>query len=181
VKWDFICQKKEYGGLGIENMRDFNLCLLSSWINKYHLDDNKIWKMIIDHKYDLSPSILHANHTHYSPFWKGVMWAASSAKVGYNWNIGNGTKVLFWEDIWLGNCSLDILFWDLYVIVNEQKCSVADVWDGTCLKFTFRGTVDLTVYDKWLELTALIQTVHLSDVEDKLNLFGCFIPLGCTQ
>jgi hypothetical protein len=114
-----VSQKKEFGGLGIQNIREFNLCLLASWIKRYHLDKNKIWKTIVDFKYNLSPNILCANPTHCSPFWKGVMWAASAARVGYKWKVGNGRKVLFWEDIWLGQCSLAILFWDLYVVVNE--------------------------------------------------------------
>jgi hypothetical protein len=32
ANWDFVSRKKEYGGLGIQNMRDFNLRLLSYWI-----------------------------------------------------------------------------------------------------------------------------------------------------
>jgi hypothetical protein len=63
-------------------MRDFNLCLLSSWIRRYHFDNNKIWKMIVDYKYNLSPNIFNAKPVHCSPFWKGVMWAASSARLG---------------------------------------------------------------------------------------------------
>jgi hypothetical protein len=30
-----------------------------------------------------------------SPFWKGVMWAAGAAKMGFRWNIGKGTKLDF--------------------------------------------------------------------------------------
>jgi hypothetical protein len=48
--------------------------------------------MIVDHKYDLSPNILRATPVNCSPFWKGVIWAASVAKVGYKWNVGNETK-----------------------------------------------------------------------------------------
>jgi hypothetical protein len=36
--------KKEFGGLGIPNIRELNLCLLDSWLRRYSLDDNKIWK-----------------------------------------------------------------------------------------------------------------------------------------
>jgi hypothetical protein len=30
INWDLVSQKKEFGGLGIQNIRDFNLCLLAS-------------------------------------------------------------------------------------------------------------------------------------------------------
>jgi hypothetical protein len=35
------------------------------------------------------------------------------------------------------------------------------------LKFTVRRTVDLALFDRWLELVALIQTIQLSNREDK--------------
>lgn len=44
ANWKLIAQKTEYGGLGIPNLADKNLCLLASWIKRYHLDNNKIWK-----------------------------------------------------------------------------------------------------------------------------------------
>jgi hypothetical protein len=53
------------------------------------------------------------------------MWAAHTAKVGYRWNIGKGDKILFWEDIWVGHCSLAVLYWDLYVIASEHYCTIA--------------------------------------------------------
>jgi hypothetical protein len=123
--------------------------------------------MIVDHKYNLSPNILRAKLVHCSPFWKGVMWAASAAKVGYRWIVGNGRRVLFQEDTWLGHCSLSIVYWDLYTIVNEQQCTVADAWDGDELMFTFRRTVSPALFHRCLELVDLIRTFQLTECEDK--------------
>jgi hypothetical protein len=90
-----------------------------------------MWKMLVDYKYNVSPNIFHGRPPpQCSPFWKGVMWAAAAAKIGFRWSVGKGEKVLFREDIFIGNCSLAILYWDLYVIVNEQKSTIADPWDG---------------------------------------------------
>jgi predicted membrane protein len=47
--------------MGTQNIRDFNLCNLSYLMRRYHLDDNKIWKMIVDYKYDLSPNVLRTS------------------------------------------------------------------------------------------------------------------------
>jgi hypothetical protein len=46
-----ICMKKEFGGLGVPDLRELNLCLLGSWIRRYATDKGKIWKMLIDFKY----------------------------------------------------------------------------------------------------------------------------------
>jgi hypothetical protein len=52
-------------------------------------------------------------------FFKGVLWAAKVAKMGFKWRIGNGRGIKFWEDVWLGSSSLAIPFWDVYRKVNE--------------------------------------------------------------
>jgi hypothetical protein len=66
ANWDLVCLKREFGSLGVQNLRDFILCLLASWVKRYNLDANKIWRKIVDFKYDLSPisfpSIMHIVH-----------------------------------------------------------------------------------------------------------------------
>src|SRR4051794_36736399 len=104
-----------------------NLCLLASWVKRYHLGGNKLWKNIIDHKYKTNePNIFACPDNAASPFWKGVLWAAKAAEFGYRWNVGNGMNIKFWEDPWFGNCSLAIQFWDLYIICNQQNSTIAD-------------------------------------------------------
>jgi hypothetical protein len=61
---------------------------------------------------------------------------------------------------------LRIIFWDLYIIVNEQQTTLAQVWDGTNLKLTFRRTISHALLDRWLELLALMQTISMSDSDD---------------
>jgi hypothetical protein len=84
-----------------------------------------------------------------SPFFRGFMWAAKAAKMGYRWKIGNGHKIKFWVDVWLGSSSLAIQFWDLYVIVNEKTGTVRDLWDGVNLRCTFRRTVGDRLEQLW--------------------------------
>ena len=69
---------------------------------------------------------------------------------------------------WLGNSSLAIQFWDLYVIVNEKNSTIADLWDGNELKCTFRRTVSPTLSRKWLEVVQLASTIDLTGGEDNL-------------
>jgi hypothetical protein len=45
-------KKKCLGGLGVPSLRELNLCLLISWVRRYCLDDGRLWKQIIDFKYD---------------------------------------------------------------------------------------------------------------------------------
>lgn len=64
-----------------------------------------------------------------------------AAMIGIHWKLGSGEKVRFWEDQWLGNTSLAILYWPLYVINEQQGKTVKEVWDGENLMLTFRRPV----------------------------------------
>ena len=79
-----------------------NLCLLASWINRYHLSNEVIWEKNIDYKYNRNPNVFHNPKISSSPFWKGVLWAYKAAQVGIRWKIGNGKSVRFWEVWWFG-------------------------------------------------------------------------------
>jgi hypothetical protein len=148
--WHSMAQKKEHGGLGIPDLRDLNLCLLAAWIKRYYEAAPKLWKMIVDHKYQVdSPNLFCCDGKQGSPFWRGVMWAAKAAKMSYSWKISNGGKVRFWEDCWFGTCSLAIQYWKLYSIINEQGKLVRDAWDGHHLRFTFRRTIDSRTMALW--------------------------------
>lgn len=101
------------------NIRDMNLCLLASWIKKYNVDRDKIWKQITDFKYKTQiPDIFTCPSNIASPFLKGVIWASQVAKFGYMWQVGKGNKIRFWEDYWIGSSTLAIHIWALYDIVN---------------------------------------------------------------
>ena len=60
--------KKDHGGWGIPDISNINLCLFASWINRYHLSDNVIWKKIVDYKYNNNPNILCCPEIGASPF-----------------------------------------------------------------------------------------------------------------
>jgi hypothetical protein len=82
--------------MGILDLRDLNLCLLASWIQRYYDPTPKLWKDIVDSKYHPnSPNWFCCDDRQGYPFWKGVMWTAKAAKMGYRWKIGNGRRVRF--------------------------------------------------------------------------------------
>jgi hypothetical protein len=96
------------------------------------------------------------------------MWAATAARIGYNWKIGNGKKVQFWEDQWFGNCSLAIQYWDVYILANEQNISVADAWDGVQLKISFRRCFSHELMIKWYEILEIAKSIQFTQEPDAL-------------
>lgn len=160
---------KDFGGLGIPDMRDLNLCLLGSWIKRYQADGGKMWRQVLDSKYNTNnPNIFCSSSTGSSQFFKGFMWAAKAVKMGYRWKIGNGQRVKFWEDNWLGNSSLAIQYWDVYVLVNEKNKTVQELWDGVDLRCTFRRIVDDNLLRKWEEVVQLASTIVFTQDQDEL-------------
>jgi hypothetical protein len=52
--------------------------------------------MLIDHKYNTrNPNLITYGEIGVSNFWKGVLWAAKMAKMGYRWKLENGTRIHF--------------------------------------------------------------------------------------
>jgi hypothetical protein len=97
-------------------------------------------------------------------------WAAKAARLGYRWKIGNGEKILFWEDNWLGTSSLAIQFWKLYTLVNEKNKTVAELWDGQDLKCTLRRTASIDIQNQRDEVFQLASTISFSHCEDEMIL-----------
>jgi hypothetical protein len=60
-------------------------------VERYHLDELKLWKQIIDHNYRIKRPNLFA-FPGLSPFWKGVMWPAKADKWGINGNLEMGKR-----------------------------------------------------------------------------------------
>jgi hypothetical protein len=140
ANWKHVAMEKDFGGLGVPSLRELNICLLGSWVRRYAQDKEKIWKLLVDFKYNTSnPNIFTCRSSGVSNFWSGVLWAANVARMGYRWQVGDGVSIRFWEDVWLGNTSLAIQYWELYCIVNEQNKTIAELWDGNDLRCTFRS------------------------------------------
>jgi hypothetical protein len=74
---------KEYGGLGIPNLRDLNISLLASWLRRYKSDKDKLWKELIDFKYGTeNPNIFVANSSGGSSFFQRVHVGSTSCQDG---------------------------------------------------------------------------------------------------
>ena len=156
ANWQLVCMKKEFGGLGIPNIRDLNTCLLGSWVKRFMQTEDRLWKQIVGQKYlSSAPNIFCADNTDTSNFWKGVMWAAQAVKFGHRWVVGDGQKVRFWEDCWFGSSPLAVQFWELYSTCSQQCQTISQVWDGSVLKLTFRRNFTPILMEKWYALEAI--------------------------
>lgn len=124
----------------------------------------------MDHKYKTKePNVFCCPDVGSSPFWKGVLWAMQAAHMGIQWVVGNGERIRFWEDHWLGNTSLAIIFWPLYAINEQQGKTLKEVWDGQQLMLTFRRNVSEDLMNMWWELCSLVEDISLTSEEDQIR------------
>uniref|UniRef100_A0A8I7BA51 Uncharacterized protein n=1 Tax=Hordeum vulgare subsp. vulgare TaxID=112509 RepID=A0A8I7BA51_HORVV len=69
AKWGLVSRKKEFGGLGISNIRDYNMALLASWGKRFFMSSSRDWKNVIAYKYDVAcPNIFWTKTKFGSPF-----------------------------------------------------------------------------------------------------------------
>ena len=142
ANWGLISRRKEFGGMGVPNLREFNMALLASWGRRFYDDRNSDWKKVLTYKYNTtSPNLFSTRVTLGSPFMKSLSWALAASKNFYRWVPGDGKSIAFWHDIWIGDCSLKTAFWDLYTICQQQDSTLAQVWVRGELRLTFRRCV----------------------------------------
>lgn len=168
ANWGFVSQKKAFGGLGVPNLREFNLALLASWAKRFFMGGDKNWITILNYKYITNkPNLLWSKPNTGSPFWRGVTWALSGVRPFYKWVLGKGTLISFWHDVWAGEMTLKTQFWDTFSICQQQDCSVAQVWDGSTRKLTFRRCVDTDFLSKWQVLLSFLSNFIPNQEEDQ--------------
>ena len=112
VSWKQVCKQKSQGGLGVLNLKDFNLALLGKWWWRL-LDDNYYcWKDIILNDLYKRRLPLHeaACLPQASPFWKGILKASKAFKCCSKFNCRSGKWIRFWTDSWLTKTPLKVSF-----------------------------------------------------------------------
>ncbi|GKV44765.1 hypothetical protein SLEP1_g51921 [Rubroshorea leprosula] len=80
VSWKKVCKEKENGGLGVKNLRKFNLALLGKWWGRVIEEEGRLWKEVISEKYGIG------------------------GEHSFNWlREGVGSGSTWWKDIWKDN------------------------------------------------------------------------------
>ena len=101
VSWNDICKPKKYGGLGLKNLQDWNIALLSSriwkissghdslwvkWVKFYHLEGRSFWDVRAKDKMSWS--------------WRNLLKIRPFLRDSFFYRIGNGENTFMWFDNW---------------------------------------------------------------------------------
>lgn len=174
VNWRRVCTSKESGGLGLKNLGDFNLALLSKWLWKLRVTDSAMWRDILCYKYyrigrawDFYPDSAFS----VSPIWKGILQASDITRAGMRLSIGNGSRCLFWEDRWCGAQSLSSLFPKLAAVAARRGVAVGQLYHtqptgGGVWAPCFRRNLRDDEIKELHRFFSLLQGVQLSSSEE---------------
>ncbi|KAM7481515.1 hypothetical protein LguiB_006098 [Lonicera macranthoides] len=129
VAWKIVSKSKEMGGLGIGNLVKRNEALLGKWLWRFSLETESLWHKIIKSKYGLSDNSWDSTKirrgTYRNP-WKAIVQGFENFRKNIRYKVGNGSKVSFWSDLWLGNETMQARFPALFRVTRDSKAKVAD-------------------------------------------------------
>jgi len=144
VRWENVCKSKEEGGLGVKDIKKFNRALLTKWKWRMMSEEKGKWKEILVSKYYNGTVSIQGCGKNHSWWWsdlgkvceegEGEGWFRNHV----SWKVGNGDKIMFWEDTWLGNNKLKFMFPRLYTIYLEQGKMVGEVGSWGELGWSWR-------------------------------------------
>ncbi|GKV50005.1 hypothetical protein SLEP1_g56723 [Rubroshorea leprosula] len=109
VKWENVCKEKQLGGLGVKDLRKFNLALLGKWWGRLVRDDKGHWGKVILEKYGKvgEPSFnwLREGFNYGSSWWRDICRLSDVEENNKGWladgleiRVGDGKGTSFWWD-----------------------------------------------------------------------------------
>jgi len=99
-----MCYPKKEEGLGIKDIRKFNVALLTKWKWRLLSEERGKWKEILISKYSMESGHIHLHLKEKSWWWRDLSKACGEGvstgwfQKAIGWKIGEGDKARFWED-----------------------------------------------------------------------------------
>ncbi|WVZ53448.1 hypothetical protein U9M48_004388, partial [Paspalum notatum var. saurae] len=168
IKWPLICQPKDQGGLGIQNLDIQNKCLLIKWLFKLCNEDG-LWPDLLRNKYMKNKPLAEVEKKpRDSHFWKGLMRVKDQFLNLGRFKLVSGNELSFWVDIWLDNQALKFKYPNLFSIVRKKHAAVANVLSSSPLNISFRRGL---VGNKLLEWHNLVASLVHVNLKEGTNIF----------
>jgi hypothetical protein len=129
VSWNLVCRPLRAGGLGIQNVLKFNKALLGKWLWRYATERKALWYKVIKEKYEEQDGGWCSKEVS-GPFgvglWKHIRQGWDLFARNVRFEVGLGSKILFWHDTWCGNQLLKHAYPSLYRIARYKEAWVKD-------------------------------------------------------
>ncbi|GJW36817.1 RNA-directed DNA polymerase, eukaryota [Tanacetum coccineum] len=172
IKWTKVLAAKRNGGLGVSSFYALNRALLFRWVWRFISQEDSLWFRLVRaiHGDDIN----RFQAANFSP-WASILREIHSLKVrGIDLvshcrkRVGDGLNTCFWEDIWIGDQPLKLMFPRIYALESNKLCTVADkchpIALDQSLRRRIRGGVESQQYT---QLHDLIRSFIFSNTKDR--------------
>lgn len=110
MRWDRICKPKNLGGLGLRKAEPVNKAMQMKLLWKIMKKSNNVWVRTVNSKYLKNTNVLnYQKKGNCSWQWSRLMELRETIHKGLCWQVGDGTSINFWWDIWVFDKSLQDL------------------------------------------------------------------------
>ena len=127
VGWEDICLPKEKGGLGVKNIRLFNVALLRKWKWRVYSDHNCLWQQVLCSKYSQGNLFLAKRKSRKDSLWWRDFVGACGEEIYDQWfdknvyrRVGDGRLIQFWKQPWVGNYRLEDKYGRVFMNLNQK-------------------------------------------------------------
>jgi len=178
-----VCKSIEDGGLGFRDIRKFNCALLGKWRWPLASKEKGRWKELLVSKYGADMDCPQAPIKLQTWWWRDLQKACTEGErpcwfqQQLVWKVGCGDKARLWEDMWVGNSNLKILFPMLFSLSlnQEQKVEGVGEWIESVWRWNFSWRRARFEWENVLEieLLILISRASLSRKQKDVQVWGC--------
>jgi len=165
-----VCKCKEFGELGIINLRGFNTTLLFKWWWKLLDEPAWKWASLLSHSYRLRSewwADKFINEASSSPFWEGLRDVKDIFFFGVVMDIKTGRGTKFWSNKWCSNVPFSLLFPELFAVAEDPNGLVLSLWSG------IRRTLSFSSY--------LMRVLLINGKSLFISFWGELVPNECDK
>ncbi|KAK2395676.1 hypothetical protein QL285_057389 [Trifolium repens] len=133
INWKTVCLRKEYGGLGVRQLREFSTALLGKWCLRLLVDRGGLWLVA---RYGMEHGRVRDGGRMGSAWWREIVRIRDGVGgIRDGWfgecvsrKVGDGTDTLFWSYPWVGGVPLCERFGRLYDLATSKSRTVAEMY-----------------------------------------------------
>ena len=110
-----------------------NKALLEKWTWRFAAEENAPWKTVIKLKYgtEVGGWFTNAPRGSYGVgLWKEISKESEQLKNDSFFELGDGYRIKFWEDVWCGETPLRVSFSSLYALADSKGVMRSELWEN---------------------------------------------------
>ncbi|GJU76154.1 RNA-directed DNA polymerase, eukaryota [Tanacetum coccineum] len=155
VKWNNVLAPKKKRGLGISSLFALNRGLMCKWVWRFYTHNTSLWVRVI--------KAIHGDKGK----WLWSLESSGEFSVCLRVKLGNGDKITFWEDKWVGGNALKDLYPRMYALETCKSVNVGTKLTYSRLDYSFRrkprGGVEQEQYEALSDQVHDVTFVPMSD------------------